>query len=84
MEVIAGEQQFETEVSQHGVRFRLDFSKVRASSSMGCAEMGLQFVTAIFTADLACSTVLYGGTNNQGHADLFAYCDVTSTNVILL
>jgi hypothetical protein len=29
MEVIAGEQAFETEVSQHGVRFRLDFSKVR-------------------------------------------------------
>lgn len=28
MEVIAGEQQFETEISQHGVRFRLDFSKV--------------------------------------------------------
>jgi tRNA (guanine37-N1)-methyltransferase len=28
MEVIAGEQAFETEVSQHGVRFRLDFSKV--------------------------------------------------------
>lgn len=32
MEVIAGEQQFETEVSQHGVRFRLDFSKVSRKS----------------------------------------------------
>jgi tRNA G37 N-methylase Trm5 len=33
MEVIAGEQAFETEVSQHGVRFRLDFSKVRCLMS---------------------------------------------------
>jgi tRNA (guanine37-N1)-methyltransferase len=28
MEVIAGRQDFETEVVQHGYRFRLDFSKV--------------------------------------------------------
>jgi tRNA G37 N-methylase Trm5 len=28
MEVLAGEPLFETEVSQHGCRFRLDFSKV--------------------------------------------------------
>jgi hypothetical protein len=28
MEVIAGEERYETEVSQHGTRFRLDFSKV--------------------------------------------------------
>ena len=28
MEVLAGEPSFETEVLQHGIRFRLDFSKV--------------------------------------------------------
>lgn len=28
MEVLAGEDNFEAEVSQHGARFRLDFSKV--------------------------------------------------------
>lgn len=29
MEVIAGREDFETEVVQHGLKFRLDFSKVR-------------------------------------------------------
>ena len=33
MEVIGGEQRLETEVTQHGARFKLDFSQVGASWS---------------------------------------------------
>jgi tRNA G37 N-methylase Trm5 len=35
MEVLAGEPLFETEVSQHGCRFRLDFSKVCGHNTTG-------------------------------------------------
>ena len=35
MEVLAGEKEFEAEVSQHGTRFRLDLSKVRGGTVQG-------------------------------------------------
>lgn len=34
MEVLAGEDSTETEVRQHGARFRLDFRKVRSPLGM--------------------------------------------------